>query len=75
MKDELEYKECTSIDELRIRINEYIHFYNTGRYQWTLKKMTPNQYEATEELAFFFGGGADSIKRRHSPRVLEMNVF
>ncbi|MDT8976363.1 IS3 family transposase [Paenibacillus sp. chi10] len=44
MKDELEYKDCTSIDELRNRINEYIHFYNTERYQWTLKKMTPNEY-------------------------------
>lgn len=40
MKDQLEYKDCTSIDELRNRINEYIHFYNTERYQWTLKKMT-----------------------------------
>ncbi|CAH8769927.1 IS3 family transposase, partial [Paenibacillus dendritiformis] len=46
MKDELEYKDCTSIDELRTRINEYIHFYNTERYQWTLKKMTPNQYRS-----------------------------
>ncbi|WII40295.1 IS3 family transposase [Paenibacillus thiaminolyticus] len=27
MKDELEYKDCTSIDESRTRINEYIHFY------------------------------------------------
>ncbi|GAV11626.1 IS3 family transposase [Paenibacillus sp. NAIST15-1] len=44
MKDELEYKDCTSIDELRNRINEYTHFYNTERYQWTLKKMTPNEY-------------------------------
>ncbi|MGG4196660.1 IS3 family transposase [Paenibacillus sp. UNC217MF] len=44
MKDEVEYKDCTSIDELRNRINEYTHFYNTERYQWTLKKMTPNEY-------------------------------
>jgi len=44
MKDDLEYKDCTSIDELRNRINEYIHLYNTKRYQWTLKKMTPNEY-------------------------------
>ncbi|MCM3042359.1 IS3 family transposase, partial [Paenibacillus motobuensis] len=22
----------------------YIYFYNTERYQWTLKKMTPNEY-------------------------------
>lgn len=44
MKDELEYKDCANIEELRILINEYIHFYNTERYQWTLKKMTPNEY-------------------------------
>lgn len=44
MKDELTYKDCQSIEELRIRINEYIYFYNTERYQWTLKKMTPNEY-------------------------------
>ncbi|MFD1267879.1 IS3 family transposase [Paenibacillus motobuensis] len=36
MKDELTYKDCQSIEELRIRINEYIYFYNTERYQWTL---------------------------------------
>ncbi|NRG01479.1 IS3 family transposase, partial [Paenibacillus dendritiformis] len=29
-KDELEYKDCTSIEELRAHINKYIHFYNTG---------------------------------------------
>lgn len=44
MKDELEYKDCTSIDQLRARVNDYIHFYNAERYQWTLKKMTPNEY-------------------------------
>ncbi|MEK4360378.1 IS3 family transposase [Paenibacillus sp. FSL M7-1455] len=43
MKNELEYKDCTTIDELRACINEYIHFYNTERYQWTPKKMTPNE--------------------------------
>jgi transposase InsO family protein len=46
MKDELTYKDCQSIEELRKRINEYIHFYNTERYQWTLKKMTPNEYRS-----------------------------
>ncbi|WP_373994955.1 IS3 family transposase [Paenibacillus thiaminolyticus] len=34
----------TALDELRTRINEYIPFYDTERYQWTLKKMTPNEY-------------------------------
>ncbi|WP_152643808.1 IS3 family transposase, partial [Paenibacillus terrae] len=30
--------------ELRSRINEYMDYYNTDRYQWTLKKMTPDEY-------------------------------
>lgn len=46
MKDELEYKECTSLHELRVRVNEYITYYNTERYQWTLKKMTPDEYRS-----------------------------
>jgi putative transposase len=43
MKDELEYRDCESLNELRIRVNEYIAFYNSDRYQWTLKKMTPDE--------------------------------
>ncbi|WP_240765000.1 hypothetical protein [Paenibacillus dendritiformis] len=31
MKDELEYKDCTSKEELRARINKYIYFSNTER--------------------------------------------
>lgn len=44
MKDELAFKDCQSIEELRKRVHQYIEFYNTYRYQWTLKKMTPEQY-------------------------------
>ncbi|QDS36620.1 IS3 family transposase [Brevibacillus brevis] len=44
MKDELEYKDCTSLTELRQRINEYVTYYNSERYQWTLKKMTPDEF-------------------------------
>lgn len=46
MKDELEYQECTTIAELRERVEEYIHYYNTERYQWTLKKMTPDEFRS-----------------------------
>ncbi|MCP3806190.1 IS3 family transposase [Paenibacillus sp. Lou8.1] len=42
MKDELEFKDCLSLQELRVRVNEYITYYNTERFQWTLKKMTPD---------------------------------
>lgn len=29
MKDELELKDCSSLQELRVRVNEYITYYNT----------------------------------------------
>jgi putative transposase len=44
MKDELDYADCTNFSELTQRIDNYIYEYNCHRYQWTLKKMTPNQY-------------------------------
>jgi putative transposase len=44
MKDELDYEDCQTIEELRERVDEYILMYNTRRYQWTLKKMTPDEY-------------------------------
>ncbi len=44
MKDELEYRDSVTLQELRARINEYMDYYNTDRYQWTLKKMTPDEY-------------------------------
>lgn len=46
MKDELEYEDCQTIEELRERVNEYILMYNTTRYQWGLKKMTPDEYRS-----------------------------
>lgn len=46
MKDELEYEDCQTIEELRQRVNEYILMYNTCRYQWGLKKMTPDEYRS-----------------------------
>jgi putative transposase len=46
MKDELEYRDCTTIEELRTRIDEYIQYYNSERYQWTLKKMTSDEFRS-----------------------------
>lgn len=34
----------TSINELRIAVNQYIHWYNTERMQERLAGMTPNEY-------------------------------
>jgi putative transposase len=43
-KDDVDYKECQTYQELELLIEEYIEYYNNGRYQWDLKKMTPVQY-------------------------------
>lgn len=44
MKDELDYAHCTTFSELQSYMDEYIHYYNTNRPQWTRKKMTPVEY-------------------------------
>ena len=44
MKDELEYTHCKTFSELQEYCDEYIHYYNNDRLQWTRKKMTPVQY-------------------------------
>jgi putative transposase len=44
MKDELEYQSCRSIEELRLRIGEYMQYYNYERKQWNRNKMTPVEY-------------------------------
>jgi transposase InsO family protein len=43
-KDDVDYKECRTYEELNLLIEEYIDYYNNARYQWDLKKMTPVQY-------------------------------
>jgi transposase InsO family protein len=44
MKDEIDYKRCNSISEVKNKINHYMTYYNNYRYQWNLKKMAPIQY-------------------------------
>lgn len=44
MKDEMEYLSCSSFEELRLRIGEYMQYYNHERKQWTRNKMTPVEY-------------------------------
>jgi putative transposase len=43
-KDEASIKACSTLDELRKEIKQYMIYYNYYRYQWNLKKMTPVQY-------------------------------
>lgn len=46
MKDDLEYKSCMTLIELRTRVGDYIAYYNSERYQWALKKMTPDEFRS-----------------------------
>jgi len=44
MKDEVNFKSCTTLEEIIHEVDDYIDYYNNYRYQWNLKKMTPKQY-------------------------------
>lgn len=44
LKDDLDYKESKTFDELNNLINNYMDYYNNRRYQWDIKKMTPVEY-------------------------------
>ncbi|WP_434091785.1 IS3 family transposase [Rossellomorea vietnamensis] len=43
-KDLAEIEQCQSLKELKKEVKEAIYYYNTYRYQWNMKKMTPIQY-------------------------------
>ena len=45
MKDELDYQLCASFEELRLKIDEYMRYYNHGRKQWTRNRMAPVEYK------------------------------
>ena len=44
MKDEIDYKSCTTLSQLEKVIDKYMKYYNNHRYQWNLKKLTPVEY-------------------------------
>lgn len=44
LKDEVDYRQARTFNELSDMIYRYINYYNNKRYQWNLKKMTPVQY-------------------------------
>lgn len=43
-KDEVDYKQCKSFEEVCLLINQYMKYYNYERKQWARKKMTPVDY-------------------------------
>lgn len=44
LKDDVDYGDCKTFEELREMIAVYIDYYNNDRPQWELKKMTPVAY-------------------------------
>lgn len=46
LKDEVDYKNCKTFNELVEKIDEYMYYYNNERYQWSRNKMTPVQYRS-----------------------------
>jgi putative transposase len=46
MKDELEYQSCESVEELRLKIVEYMRYYNHERKQWIRNRMSPIEYKS-----------------------------
>jgi len=44
LKDDVDYANCKSFEELKEMVGDYIHYYNNERQQWNLKKMTPVEY-------------------------------
>lgn len=41
LKDEIEYTNCKNFKELKDKIDKYVYYYNTSRYQWNKKMLTP----------------------------------
>lgn len=44
MKDEVDFKICTTFSEVQATIKNYMNYYNNYRYQCGLKKLAPVQY-------------------------------
>lgn len=44
MKDEVNFSECRTFEEVKIVIDDWIDYYNNERYQWKLAKLSPNEF-------------------------------
>lgn len=53
LKDEADYRQCSSFTELKIQIDEYIRYYNNERPQWGLKRKTPAECRGSNFRAFY----------------------
>ena len=44
MKDVLDASSCQTLNELQMKVEDYVDDYNSSRYQWGLNRMTPEQF-------------------------------
>ncbi|MFW7360621.1 IS3 family transposase, partial [Vagococcus fluvialis] len=44
MKDELNLDACVTYDDVVTEVDDYMDYYNHYRGQWTLNRMTPQNY-------------------------------
>ena len=44
MKDEIDISSCTTFEQVRKEIDDWLDYYNNERYQWQLAKLSPNEY-------------------------------
>ena len=44
MKDEIDITNCSTFDDVKAIVDDWIDYYNNERYQWGLAKLAPNEY-------------------------------
>lgn len=45
MKDECDFSKCSTPEDVKKKVDEYVYYYNYERPQWSRNKMTPVDYE------------------------------
>ena len=44
MKDEIDLSACISFNDVKVIIDDWMDYYNNERYQWSLARLSPNEY-------------------------------
>ena len=44
MKDEIDISGCETVEKVRSILNDWTDYYNNDRYQWSLAKLSPNEF-------------------------------
>ncbi len=63
LKDDVDYKNCKTFEELKSLIENYMRYYNSERPQWDKNKMTPVEYRDHLRFNGQFGGAGFCLGR------------